>query len=833
MKYLSPNKLSLAISLLTLAGSAAYASAEDTTGSDDSHAVIEEVVATASPIRDSQEAAVEAKRNADNTVDVISADTIGRFPDQNLADSLGRLPGLAIERDQGQARYINFRGAPFRYTKIAIDGIDVPGAENGRTPRFDSFPSAITSKLEANKAIMPNMPGEAVAGYINIRTFDPFSREGWTAAADLGKGKQELGDGDISKYSLRTSWSGERFGFVAFTSHNEREQITDNREYDLEKDASGDLIVNKLDFRSYKITREDTAWGGRLEYRGDDIVQRAYFSTLYSEFIDHEERNQFVFDFTAPVSGTSAEDQAVSVSRYLEYGKYENSTRTHTLGADLVAGAWLVTPSVTLTRTDYNMFIPILLSAGTGTTADYDLGDIEDPELYLADDLSSLTYPVTYGLPYTQALENEETKFKLDAQRDISLFGQPSLLSLGLQYDNRNADGHVATYAMQNLTGLFDLDRYNTGERWDSNTTNTIGGTYYDNKGVRDAWEATGTLHNSYAETDKISVDEKVTAAYAMATTEMAWGNLSFGARIEQTDYRSEGYMDVDGSLQKVTGEDTFTHVLPSVHLNADIRDDLKFRISATTGISRPNYEEWRAAVVVSPTEGTVTGGNPDLKAEESMGMDTSLEWYFAPGSLLSAGAFYRAIDNVIYADGQSVDAGRYDPAYAGVEWTYNGYVNGSDGMFQGVEFNFMGTAADLLPSPFDGFGLSANAAFINSHFKDIHGAHHDLPGTSDSIYNASVFYERYGFSARVNYMYRDQWVSPIEDPSEVWGEQKRVDFSMSYELPYSAAGETSSVYFNANNLTNETDNRYAGNGTINQSESYGRSYLAGIRVNY
>ena len=91
------------------------------------------IVVTATPIRDSQAAAIAAKRIADNVVDVLAADTIGRFPDQNLADSLGRVPGLAIERDQGQARFINFRGAPFRYTKIAFDGIDVLGAEDGRS----------------------------------------------------------------------------------------------------------------------------------------------------------------------------------------------------------------------------------------------------------------------------------------------------------------------------------------------------------------------------------------------------------------------------------------------------------------------------------------------------------------------------------------------------------------------------------------------------------------------------------------------------------------------------------------------------------------------------
>lgn len=125
---------------------------------------LEETVVFATPIAQSEASAILAKREAVNLLDAVSADTIGRFPDQNLADSLARVPGIAIERDQGQARYVNLRGAPFRYTAIGFDGIDVPGAENGRIPRFDSFPAVITRQLKVNKAIMANMPGEAVAG---------------------------------------------------------------------------------------------------------------------------------------------------------------------------------------------------------------------------------------------------------------------------------------------------------------------------------------------------------------------------------------------------------------------------------------------------------------------------------------------------------------------------------------------------------------------------------------------------------------------------------------------------------------------------------------------
>ena len=124
---------------------------------------IEEVIVYGKAIKESQQASIEAKRSAPNLAEVISADAIGRFPDVNLSDSLGRLPGISIERDQGQARYVSFRGTPKRYTTTAFNGINIPGVENGRIPRFDSYPTVITSQVVANKAITSYMPGESIS----------------------------------------------------------------------------------------------------------------------------------------------------------------------------------------------------------------------------------------------------------------------------------------------------------------------------------------------------------------------------------------------------------------------------------------------------------------------------------------------------------------------------------------------------------------------------------------------------------------------------------------------------------------------------------------------
>ncbi|MEO0698741.1 MAG: TonB-dependent receptor plug domain-containing protein, partial [Pseudomonadota bacterium] len=261
------------------------------------------IVVTATPIQDSLEAAIKQKRESLNVVEVVSADTIGRFPDQNLADSLGRIPGLAIERDQGQARFINLRGAPFRFTSIAFNGIDVPGAEDGRIPRFDSFPAAITRGIVVNKAITADMPGEAVSGYIDIQTASPFERDDFFFSVEAGLGNQELGDQRTERLNGTIGYSNDTFGILAFGSRNLRGRITDNREYELTVGPNGEVFPDNLDFRSYRGEREDRAYGGEIEIR-PSMGTRIYARTIYSEFIDREERNQFDFDIADGAADT-------------------------------------------------------------------------------------------------------------------------------------------------------------------------------------------------------------------------------------------------------------------------------------------------------------------------------------------------------------------------------------------------------------------------------------------------------------------------------------------------------------------------------------------------
>ncbi|MEM9879657.1 MAG: TonB-dependent receptor, partial [Pseudomonadota bacterium] len=734
---------------------------------------VDEIVVSGSPIRDSQAAAIERKRNAVNVVDIINADFIGRFPDQNLADSLGRVPGLAIERDQGQARFINFRGAPFRFTSIAFDGIDVPGAENGRVPRFDSFPAAITSAIAVNKAITPNMPGEAVAGFINIETFKPFDLAGFHFSLEGGYGEQALGGVGIERYNGRVSYSNDVFGVLAFGSYNKRGRITDNREYELQQTADGGIIPNNLDFRSYRGEREDTAYGGSLEFRPTDDT-RIFISTIYSEFLDREERNQFDFDFAddtpgvsqigTPITPDTGFQPVVVVQRLLEDGNYDNSTWTSTIGFGTSIADWEVDGRLAYIETQNDTFLPIPFSAGGVVAASYDVTDVLNPQVSVFDsgaaladgsmvpiDINSLTYPANFGLIFANSLETENYKLKLDAARDMDLFDRETRVQAGIQIDLRDATGGD-TLDFGGFPSSVDINSFVTTDPWDSDFDNTINATNYDNIGLIDAWEAAvGGFDVPFDPESLVGIDEDIFAIYAMATTQFEWGNIVYGARIEHTDFSTNGTQLINGVESAITGEKSYTNVLPSLHVNIDLREDLKLRVSATTGVSRPTYIEARASVTVDAVELEATGGNPDLDAEYAYGGDVSLEYYFAEASLLSIGGFVRFVDNVLYADGVTLDDGSFlAPGLIapGTPTVFNSFFNGEDGSLYGLELNFVGQAT-FLPEPFDGFGASGNITFLDSEFTapTQNNAKFSLPGTSDLVFNASLFYEKFGFS--------------------------------------------------------------------------------------
>ncbi|PTS79770.1 TonB-dependent receptor, partial [Sphingomonas sp. HMWF008] len=198
------------------------------------------VVTGARPIAESEAAALKIQQNSDSLVTVAASDGVGRLPDQNIAQAVGRLAGAAVERDQGQARYISLRGAPNYWTTLSFDGINVVSPE-GRDARFDSIPSAIASQIIVSKAVTPEMPGETVAGNVNVITRSAFDYKGLKVSGKAGFGVAEYGNRNQYEASLvasdRFKLGGGEVGVLVSGSYFERGQITDNFETDYERVA--------------------------------------------------------------------------------------------------------------------------------------------------------------------------------------------------------------------------------------------------------------------------------------------------------------------------------------------------------------------------------------------------------------------------------------------------------------------------------------------------------------------------------------------------------------------------------------------------------------------
>ncbi|MDC0070514.1 TonB-dependent receptor [Rhodobiaceae bacterium] len=810
---------------------------------------VEEIVVTGKAIKESQMAAIEAKRQAVNVADIISADAIGRFPDVNLSDALGRLPGISIERDQGQARYVSFRGTPKRYTTTAFNGISIPGVENGRIPRFDSYPAVITSQVFANKAITADMPGESISGFINIKTFKPSDIEGFSLSAEIGMGEQDQGGGDTSKENLRISYSDDSFGFVVYGSAHNNEQITDNREPTY-GGVKGAQTPDRIDFRSYKVERESEAFGGTFEKYLDN-GGRIFLTSLNTEFLDNEERN----DFRAYVKNgtpTTGSGFTGSARRLFNDALYINKTEMNTLGIETSFGEWDIKAQASKIDTTFDTYMPIgyFIGGGQLTNLSYDISDPQNPIVNFDGTYRDVDYSTKLLVDAIGGLYTETDQFKIDISRE----NNRGELKFGLQYDDRVATGGGATLATVSVAGGYPADvcdpkEYRLGD-FASPRDNSVGAFYTDNPALNDCLNTVRPPRSDFPDDEKIDIEEVLFAAYIMQTFEMDWGNIVAGLRIEDTEYETNGFRlatvsgDIGyeniavGAKEVLSVKRTYTNYLPSVHVNYDMSEDVKLRLSYSTGISRPSYIEARAAASINILSNEIAGGNPFLKQEESWGIDAAFEWYYDEASLFSITIFHREIDNVISESNEKVDGTLYsDQAQPGELWDLAGFGNGKDGELQGLEISLNARMDNYIDGFFSGFGASLNVALIESEYTTPEGKVFALPGQSDTNYNASIFYEDHGFSARLTYRYRSEWLDETETGAVFnlgggvyWAAQNRLDASVRYDLE-ALTGQKASIFADFNNITDESDMRYtAQRWNVNQVESFGRSFLAGVR---
>ena len=115
--------------------------------------------------------AINEQRTSDNILDVMPQGVIQSLPNENIADVVGRMPGVSLERDEGEGKYVQIRGTEPRLNNTTVDGVELPAPEdNVRQFKLDTIPSDIVESVEVNKTLAANQDADAIGGTVNLVT---------------------------------------------------------------------------------------------------------------------------------------------------------------------------------------------------------------------------------------------------------------------------------------------------------------------------------------------------------------------------------------------------------------------------------------------------------------------------------------------------------------------------------------------------------------------------------------------------------------------------------------------------------------------------------------
>ena len=808
---------------------------------------LEEVVVFAQ--RSAQADAINRQKNSKNLKSIVSADSIGQFPDQNAAEALQRLPGMFIQRDQGEGRFVGIRGIDPNLNNVTINGANIPAPEAGtRSVAMDVIPSELIQGLEVSKTVTPDMDADAIGGSVEVKSLSAFDRTGQTFSVTTQASYSDL----MSEASPKVSGSytnifdldaGKQLGVATAVSYFERKFGSDNIEtdggwMDIElEDATTEQDVEffgaeEIEQREYQITRERLGMALNLDLI-TSVTSQYYLRTLYSKFSDDEFRlrNEYKFedgDYIASSANTLSVVNA-EMDRDTKDRFEEQTIFSTVVGGENRTPNWLFEYSLGLSKSTeeepnridvafagedltlgYSNSGPI--PALIGPTGGFDLSGFEMDEIETNDNLT----------------EDEEVSFKFDATTAISLLGASGELKVGAKHRAREKfnrinvkiyDGGFDDVTAADFNGG-SVD-WNLGDFGNGISRDGLANYVRSNLSTLELnanESGVATLGESYTS------EETITAAYAMVDLDFDKLNVVAGLRYESTDFSTNGNsvsLDVneDDETETLTAngwavDQDYDHLFPSLNVKYDVSEKLVMRFAFSNTLSRPNFGDSAAFQLIEvetedgETERKAEVGNPNLKPYESTNFDFSVEYYPGHIGVMSAGLFQKDIDNYI-VQAEVQDNGNW----AGFDEVVQP-INGGSASISGIELAWT--------KSFDsGLLLATNATFTDSS--------DELPSQSDTIANFTIGYETNSLSARLSTSYKSEAFLFEDADQGVYEDQhSQIDLNIKYFV-----SDSSYVYFNAVNLTDEPYYLYHGTSNYNyQYEEYGSTFEVGFTYN-
>ncbi|WP_242077843.1 TonB-dependent receptor [Brevundimonas diminuta] len=815
-------------------------------------------------ITDGVARSLNQQKNADGTVNVLSADAIGRYPDPNVAESLQRVQGIAIQRDQGEGRYINVRGAPAAFTAVSVDGVAIPAVSpTTRAVDLDTLPSDIVSSVEVSKTLTPAQDADSIAGAVDIKTRSPFDKRRLAVSGYAGGSYNDYGGQDYRAGANVSNVFGpdQTVGALVSVSFSETNRRPDNVENGwvlINRNAAqggGQIwgLENTL-FKDYETERTRKAVTGALEWRPSDAI-RLWVKGSYAQFRDDEFRNTLNFTYSDGTlqpgsTDTSATFANARIYKQLRHRIQENDISTLVLGGEQTFGNGAVWDGA-LSFANSKQTYPHrdeLVYRSSATALSYNTADhyhstysaFSEPTGFY---LNANNYSFRENTFRSNTTEQDDVAFKTNLSLPTVIGGREVELKFGAKYSTRDitadeerfrdrsaaaSSGALAPLLSDRPSQNYD---YNLGLKFDAGLVTD----YFDRvrAGSTNPDPAAGVRRIPQSITADYTAQEDILAGYGQARFDIGATNVLVGLRVEKTDFEGAAIsVALSGAQSPVKVERDQTDFFPNLTLRHSFSDQLIGRFALTRAISRPDYTDIVPRVLETTDSGrtTVTRGNPDLKPTLSNNVDAGLEYYLRPLGVISANAFYKDLSN--YRFTLVTDGVPYVTPTTTVAQVTEAR-NARDGHIAGIEFNWQQTF-DFLPGWASGFGVFANYTLTDAEIKTSRAfAGRDtfvLPGQSDETYNAALFYERYGFSARVTYTHRSDFLEAIDATNpgkDLYVEGRgQLDFTASYDF-----GNGVEVFGEAKNLTDSAGVRYYGvKERTYEYEKFGYNVFLGVR---
>jgi TonB-dependent receptor len=261
----------------------------------DSDTVAPEAKVIVSGIRASLSSSLTTKRIQDGVVDAVSAEDAGKFPDTNIAESLQRVTGVQIQRNNGEGRYISVRGLGPEFNNVLVNGRTMTSDTGGREFSFDLLSSDLISKALVYKTSQAFLPEGGIGSTVDIQTARPLSgRVGQSSVVNVS----DSYDTNSERHTPNIS------GMYSFANADRTFGVTGSLSYTDRASKQNKAVTDSWNYRDVSIINGDLNSKGLT--MADVTTKKLYMPQSYGFQQENETRKRLVGNLTVQYNPSPA-----------------------------------------------------------------------------------------------------------------------------------------------------------------------------------------------------------------------------------------------------------------------------------------------------------------------------------------------------------------------------------------------------------------------------------------------------------------------------------------------------------------------------------------------